>query len=95
MDWSAHSWSVFFSVSFMFVRVSAVVCMYVCMLACGCCSVNNVFNVMRFMCVCFIIYACGMFSVFCLFVYANPEGKIGGNRGSEGKNEMDLTDNDE
>ena len=50
---------------------------------------------MPFMCVCFIIYACGMFSVFCLFVYANPEGKIGGNRGSEGKNEMDLTDNDE
>ena len=60
------------------------------MLACGCCSVNNVFNVMPFMCVCFIIYACGMFSVFCLFVYANPEGKMGGNRGGEGKNEMDL-----
>ena len=44
------------------------------------------------MSLCFTIYACGccsMRDVFCV-VYANPEGKMGGNRGGEGKNEMDL-----
>ena len=52
---------------------------YVCMLACG----------FYYLCMWVLFYE-GCFLCCVLFVYANPEGKMGGNRGGEGKNEMDL-----
>ena len=87
MDWSAHSWSVFFSVSSMFVRVSAVVCMHACLWV----LFRDAFYVSVFYYLCmWVLFYEGCFLCCVLFVYANPEGKMGGNRGGEGKNEMDL-----